>query len=99
MRSDMDFTPVTLMNVNGSFIQIDSEKQTTGNTKKASELDEIESKRICNWIILSPLYYDEVINEIIERQAVNKVYAKQLIKIWINKGWIVKNKENKYIVK
>ena len=99
MRSDMDFTPVTLMNVNGSFIQIDGEKQTTGNTKKASELDEIESKRICNWIILSPLYYDEVINEIIERQAVNKVYAKQLIKIWINKGWIVKNKENKYIVK
>jgi hypothetical protein len=99
MRSDTDFMPITLINVNGSFIQTDSEKPTNTKNKKASELDEIESHRICKWVILSPLFYDEIINEIIERQAVNKVYAKHLIKIWITKGWIIKNKENKYIVK
>jgi hypothetical protein len=98
MRSDADFDPVTLMNFNGVFQQVESEtKKTIG--KKASDLDEIESKRLCNLIITIPTIYNDISDEIIERTATSKSYAKNLIKIWINKGWILKGSDNKYFTR
>jgi hypothetical protein len=43
-----------------------------------------------------PCNYNDISDEIIERTATSKGYAKNLIKTWINKGWIIKNKDNKY---
>jgi hypothetical protein len=98
MRSDADFDPVTLMNFNGVFQQVESEtKKTLG--KKASDLDEIESKRLCNLIITVPTGYNDISDEVIERTATSKSYAKNLIKIWINKGWILKGSDNKYFTR
>jgi DNA-binding MarR family transcriptional regulator len=44
----------------------------------------------------SEYFVDNISDEIIERTATSKAYAKNLIKIWITKGWIIKNKDNKY---
>jgi hypothetical protein len=96
MRSDMDFEPITLMNFNGVFQQVETEiKKETG--KKASDLSDLESKALCNKIIVVPTNYNDISDEIIERTATSKSYAKNLIKIWINKGWIIKGQDNKYI--
>ena len=95
MRSDSDFDPVTLINFNGIFQQVETEKKhNTG--KKASDLPDTESRSLCYQIITIPTNYNDISNEIIERTATSKGYAKNLIKLWITKGWIVKNKENKY---
>jgi len=98
MRSDMDFEPITLMNFNGVFQQVETEvKKETG--KKASDLSDLESKAICNTIVSIPTNYNDISDEIIERTATSKAYAKNLIKIWINKGWILKGADNKYFTR
>jgi len=94
MRSDADFEPITLMNFNGTFQQVESESKTD-KTKKA-ELTELESKSLCNNIVTIPTNYNDIINEIIERTATSKNYAKNLIKTWIAKNWILKGSDNKY---
>ena len=95
MRSDSDFEPVTLMNFNGIFTQVETETKTTVG-KKASDLPDTESRSLCFQIISTPTDYNNISDEIIERTATSKAYAKNLIKIWISKGWIIKNKDNKY---
>ena len=98
MRSDMDFNPVTLMNFNGVFQQVESEvKKESG--KKASDLSDLESKALCNTIVSIPTNYNDISDEIIERTATSKSYAKNLIKIWIQKGWILKGADNKYFTR
>ena len=98
MRSDMDFEPVTLMNFNGVFQQVETDvKKETG--KKASDLSELESKALCNTIVSIPTNYNDISDEIIERTATSKTYAKNLIKIWIQKSWILKGADNKYFIK
>ena len=98
MRSDMDFEPITLMNFNGVFQQVETEvKKETG--KKASDLSDLESKTLCNTIVVVPTNYNDISDEIIERTATSKSYAKNLIKIWINKGWILKGADNKYFTR
>jgi len=98
MRSDMDFDPITLMNFNGVFQQVETEvKKETG--KKASDLNEMESKALCNTIVVVPTNYNDIISEIIERTATSKAYAKNLIKIWISKNWILKGADNKYFTR
>jgi len=95
MRSDSDFIPITLMNFNGLFQQIETEKQkNTG--KKASDIDEIESKRLLHQIITMPMPYNDISSEIIERTATSKAFAKNLIKLWISKNYIVKDNKNNY---
>jgi GTP-binding protein EngB required for normal cell division len=95
MRSDSDFEPITLMNFNGLFQQIETEKQkNTG--KKASDIDEIESKRLLHQIITMPMPYNDISSEIIERTATSKAFAKNLIKLWISKNYIVKDNKNNY---
>ena len=95
MRSDSDFEPITLMNFNGLFQQIETEKQkNTG--KKASDIDEIESKRLLHQIITIPMSYNDISSEIIERTATSKAFAKNLIKLWISKNYIVKDNKNNY---
>ena len=98
MRSDMDFEPITLMNFNGVFQQVDTEVKKEPS-KKATDLNDMESKRLCSTIINSPTNYNDISNEIIERTATSKAYAKNLIKIWISKGWIIKGKDNKYFTR
>lgn len=95
MRSDSDFEPISLMNFNGVFQQVDAEPAKKGN--KASDLSDLDSKSICYQVLVSNLSYNDLLDEIIERTANTKSYAKNLIKIWINKGWIVKDHTNKYI--
>ena len=95
MRSDSDFDPITLMNFNGVFQQVDNEKPTSIG-KKASDLPDMDSKRLCHQVISIPESYDSILGEIVERTANSKGYAKNLIKIWITKGWIVKDQNNKY---
>jgi len=98
MRSDMDFDSVTLMNFNGVFQQVESEvKKESG--KKASDLSDLESKALCNTIVSIPTNYNDISDEIIERTATSKAYAKNLIKIWIQKSWILKGADNKYFTR
>ena len=98
MRSDMDFDPITLMNFNGVFQQVETEIKKD-STKKASDLNEMESKALCNTIVVIPTNYNDIISEIIERTATSKAYAKNLIKIWISKNWILKGADNKYFTR
>ena len=95
MRSDSDFDPITLINFNGIFQQVETE-QKTSTGKKATDLPDTESRSLCFQIISVPSNYNDISDEIIERTATSKGYAKNLIKIWISKGWIIKNKDNKY---
>ena len=95
MRSDSDFDPITLINFNGIFQQVETENKTNTG-KKAIDLPDTESRSLCFQIISVPCNYNDISDEIIERTATSKGYAKNLIKIWINKGWIIKNKDNKY---
>ena len=97
MRSDSDFEPVSIMNFNGIFQQIQTDPVKKGN--KASDLSDIDSKSICYQVMTTNLPYNDILDEIIERTANNKTYAKNLIKIWIAKGWIYKDFTNKYIRK
>jgi hypothetical protein len=98
MRSDMDFDPITLMNFNGVFQQVETEvKKESG--KKASDLNELESRSLCNTIVVSKSSYNDIISDIVERTATSKAYAKNLIKIWISKGWILKGADNKYFTR
>jgi len=98
MRSDMDFDPITLMNFNGVFQQVETEvKKETG--KKASDLSELESRSLCNTIVVSKSSYNDIISDIVERTATSKAYAKNLIKIWISKGYILKGADNKYFTR
>ena len=98
MRSDADFDPVTLMNYNGVFQQIESDNKIEKG-KKASDLDDIESKSLCSQIVTTPTNYNDILDEIIERTATSKNYAKNLIKIWISKSWILKGSDNKYFTR
>jgi len=95
MRSDADFEPITLINYNGRFQQVENEsvKKKGG---KASDLDSMESKRLCNQIVSIPMLYSEIVDEIKERTAESNTYAKQLMKIWINNAYVVKDHNNKY---
>jgi hypothetical protein len=98
MRSDMDFDPITLINFNGVFQQVETEtKKETG--KKASDLNELESRSLCNIVVVSKSSYNDIISDIVERTATSKAYAKNLIKIWISKGWILKGADNKYFTR
>jgi len=98
MRSDSDFESVTLMNFNGIFEQVDNEK-TPGNLNKASDMTERESHLLCQQIVTSELFYDDIIKEVIERTAKSKGFAKNLVKIWITNDWIIKNQNLKYKIK
>jgi hypothetical protein len=95
MRSDIDFEPVTLMNFNGIFQQVEN-NGVKPKGKKACDLDKMESKRICSQIVTIPMLYSDILDEIRERTAESSTYAKQLLKIWINDKLIVKNHDNKY---
>lgn len=95
MRSDSDFEPITLMNFNGIFQQIETEKQKSIG-KKATDIDEIESKRLLHQILTIPMPYNDLSSEIIERTATSKAFAKNLIKLWITKNYIVKDHKNNY---
>lgn len=97
MRSDGDFEPISIMSFNGNFQQIESDPVKKGN--KASDLSDIDSKSICYQVLMSNLTYNDLLDEIIERTANNKTYAKNLIKIWIKKEWIYKDHNNKYVRK
>ena len=96
MRSDSDFVPVTLMNFEGIFKQIETEQEKPVLNKKATELNEIESKRLLHQIVTNPMSYADISSEIIERTATSKAYAKNLLKIWISKNYIVKDQQNNY---
>lgn len=95
MRSDADFEPVTLMNFNGKFQQVNNESVKKKGAK-ASDLDSMESRRLCNQIVSIPMLYSEIVDEIKERTAESNTYAKQLMKIWINNAYVVKDHNNKY---
>lgn len=95
MRSDSDFEPITLMNFSGKLQQVANES-VKKTSKKASDLDHLESTRLCRQIITLPMLYSEIIDEIKERTAESNTYAKQLLKIWINKNMIVKDHTGKY---
>jgi len=95
MRSDADFDPITLMNFNGTLQQVENES-VQKKTGKASDLDDMELKRICKLVLMSPLLYSEMIDEIKERTAESNTYAKNLVKIWINKSMIIKDQQTKY---
>jgi hypothetical protein len=96
MRSDADFEPITLMNFNGVFQQVETEQVKTAPGKKATDLDEIESKRLLQQIVTIPMPYADISSEIIERTATSKAFAKNLIKIWISRNYIVKDQQNNY---
>lgn len=96
MRSDSDFEPVTLMNFQGVFQQVETEQVKTAPGKKATDLDEIESKRLLQQIVTIPMPYADISSEIIERTATSKAFAKNLIKIWISRHYIVKDQQNNY---
>ena len=98
MRSDSDFEPITLINFNGIFQQVETEHKTTTG-KKASDLPDTESRSLCFQIISTPSTYNDISDEIIERTATSKAYAKNLIKIWISKNWILKGVDNKYFTR
>lgn len=98
MRSDGDFEPVTIINFNGVFQQVESDNKIEKG-KKASDMDEIESKRLCGQIVVTPTNYNDIMDEIVERTATSKNYAKNLIKIWISKSYIIKGLDNKYITR
>jgi hypothetical protein len=98
MRSDADFEPITLMNFNGVFQQVESDNKIEKG-KKASDLDDMESKKLCNQIVIVPTNYNDIMDEIIERTATSKNYAKNLIKIWIAKSYIIKGSDNKYFTR
>jgi hypothetical protein len=95
MRSDADFEPISLMNFNGKMEQVANDS-VKPKSRKASDLDIMESKRLCSQIVSIPMLYSDVVDEIKERTAESNTYAKQLMKIWINKGMIVKDMNNKY---
>ena len=97
MRSDSDFEPVTLMNFQGVFQQVETEQVKTAPGKKATDLDEMESKRLLQQIVTIPMPYADISSEIIERTATSKAFAKNLIKIWISNGYIAKDSKNNYI--
>jgi hypothetical protein len=97
MRSDSDFEPVTLMNFQGVFQQVETEQVKAAPGKKATDLDEIESKRLLQQIVTIPMPYADISSEIIERTATSKAFAKNLIKIWISNGYIAKDSKNNYI--
>ena len=96
MRSDSDFEPITLMNFQGVFQQVETEQVKTAPGKKAGDLDAIESKRLLQQIVTIPMSYADISSEIIERTATSKAYAKNLIKLWISKNYIVKDQQNNY---
>ena len=98
MRSDADFEPITLMNFNGTLQQVENES-VQKKTGKASDLNDMELKRICNIVLVIPLLYSEMIDEIKERTAESNTYAKNLVKIWINKAMIIKDHNNKYKIR
>jgi hypothetical protein len=97
MRSDSDFEPVTLMNFQGVFQQVETEQVKAAPGKKATDLDEMESKRLLQQIVTIPMPYADISSEIIERTATSKAFAKNLIKIWISNGYIAKDSKNNYI--
>ena len=97
MRSDSDFEPVTLINVNGLFQQIDNEPakpKRVGN--KASDLPVMDSQRLLKQITTSPMPYKDICEEIAERTGTDYKFGKNLIKIWIANQWINKTSENLY---
>jgi hypothetical protein len=96
MRSDSDFEPVTLMNFQGVFQQVETEQEKAAPGKKATDLDEMDSKRLLQQIVTIPMSYADISSEIIERTATSKAFAKNLIKIWISKNYIVKDHQNNY---
>ena len=95
MRSDADFEPVTLMNFSGKFQQVGNES-VIKKGRKASDLDTMESQRLCKQIVSIPMLYSEIVDEIKERTAESNTYAKQLMKIWISNAYVVKDHNNKY---
>lgn len=95
MRSDSDFDPITLMNFSGNLQQVANDSVKPKNTK-ASDLDQIESQRLCKQIVTMPMQYSEIVDEIKERTAESNTYAKQLMKIWISKGMVSKDHTGKY---
>jgi hypothetical protein len=95
MRSDSDFEPITLMNFNGLLQQVANDS-VKPKSKKASDLDIMESQRICKQIVTMPMQYSEIVDEIKERTAESNTYAKQLMKIWISKGMVSKDHTGKY---
>lgn len=98
MRSDSDFEPITLMNFNGQFQQVES-STVKPKGRKASDLDQLESTRLLRQIVSIPMLYSDIVDEIRERTAEGNTYAKQLMKIWINKGMVSKDHNNKYSIK
>jgi hypothetical protein len=95
MRSDSDFEPITLMNFSGNLQQVANDS-VKPKSRKASDLDQMESQRLCKQIVTMPMQYSEIVDEIKERTAESNTYAKQLMKIWISKGMVSKDHTGKY---
>jgi hypothetical protein len=95
MRSDSDFEPITLMNFSGNLQQVANDS-VKPKSRKAADLDTMESQRLCKQIVTMPMQYSEIVDEIKERTAESNTYAKQLMKIWISKGMVSKDHTGKY---
>ena len=87
MRSDSDFEPITLMNFQGIFQQVETEQVRTAPGKKATDLDEMESKRLLQQIVTIPMPYADISSEIIERTATSKAFAKISMRLVPNQDW------------
>jgi hypothetical protein len=84
------------MNFQGVFQQVETEQIKTAPSKKATDLDEMDSKRLLQQIVTIPMPYADISSEIIERTATSKAFAKNLIKIWISRNYIAKDHQNNY---
>jgi hypothetical protein len=84
------------LNFQGVFHIVKTEQEKAAPGKKATDLDEMDSKRLLQQIVTIPMPYADISSEIIERTATSKAFAKNLIKIWISKNYIVKDNKNNY---
>jgi hypothetical protein len=56
----------------------------------------MENKSIINLLLVIPVDYKTLIQDLQERTGKGTSFAKQLCKVWIEKKLIIKNNENLY---
>ena len=98
LRSSDDFEPVVLMNFDGVWqkMHFESEKKTEGIVKKPKDLTELEHKALIFQVLKDPQSYKDLIAEIQERSAKGINFAKEIVKIWIQKNYVRKDANNNY---
>jgi hypothetical protein len=91
LRSTDDFNPITLMNFNGEWMQVETEKeQEPIRQKRPDDLSTIEHNNLIYQVIKKPMQYKDLIEEIQAITAKGTNYAKGIVKIWIEKNLIHK---------